>query len=164
MISVASQLHVLLLVLIATFFGAIIGLERERSNKPAGARTQSLVAGACALVVGAGAVVDQIYGLGDPTRAMHAVITGIGFLGAGIMTGAGEWAGRGITTATTVFTTAGIGAVVGLNMPITGFGATIIVLVALRLSRVIKKVRRNDMDEPVITETKVSDDWPDSES
>jgi hypothetical protein len=49
-------------------------------------------------------------------------------------------------------------------MPITGFGATIIVLVALRLSRVIKKVRRNDMDEPVITETKVSDDWPDSES
>ena len=160
-ISLLSQLHVLLLVLIATVLGSIIGLERERSLKPAGARTQALVAGASSLVVAAGAVINEAYGLGDPTRAMHAVITGIGFLGAGIMSGAGEWAGRGITTATTVFTTAGIGAVVGLNMPITGLGATIIVLLALRSANIIKKVnRRNDIDEPLDNHN-FNDDYPD---
>ena len=162
MISIASQFHIILNVLIAVLLGAVVGFERERSNKPAGARTQALVAGACALVVSAGAVVDTLHNYGDPTRAMHAVITGIGFLGAGIMSGAGEWAGRGITTATTVFTTAGIGSVVGLDMPIAALGATLIVIISLRLGHVLKKVRkRDDMDEPKNpNNTKVSDDWP----
>lgn len=157
MISVVDQLQVLLLVLIATILGGLIGYERERSNKPAGTRTQALVAGASSLVVSAGALVNEFYGLGDPTRAMHAVITGIGFLGAGIMSASGAWAGRGITTATTVFSTAGIGAVVGLNMPITGVGATLIVLSALRFNQFLGKIKKDDIDEPKDNK-KVSDD------
>lgn len=166
MVSLSGQFHILLMVLLAAILGALIGLERERANKPAGARTQSLVAAAASMVVSAGAVIDQIHNTGDPTRAMHAVITGIGFLGAGIMSGGGKWAGRGITTATTVFTTAAIGCIVGLDMPITGLGATVIVLISLRLGRILKKVvKRDDIDEPISRKDSiVSDDWLDEET
>ena len=151
MIGILSQLHILLNVAMALILGGIIGSERERSNKPAGARTQAIVAGAAALIVSVGAVVDSINHLGDPTRAMHGVITGIGFLGAGIMSGAGQFAGRGITTATTVFMTAGIGSVVGLGAPITALGTTLLVLLTLRLGTLINKniyPKKIDVDDP----------------
>ena len=81
-ISLGQQLTVLALTGVAAMCGALIGLERERSGKAAGLRTHMLVAAASAMATGAGAAFagDR----GDPTRVLHGVITGIGFLGSGV--------------------------------------------------------------------------------
>ena len=80
-----QQLEVFLDAAIAAILGSIIGWERDRAGKSAGPRTMALVACASASVVAIGSVLDINARYGDPTRAMHAIITGIGFLGAGLI-------------------------------------------------------------------------------
>ncbi len=71
-------------LLMATIAGGAVGLERETSNKSAGLRTNTLVAvGACIYVLIAGRVIDGSDG--DPTRIVGQIVTGIGFLGAGVI-------------------------------------------------------------------------------
>lgn len=129
-----EQFELILLVLFSGFLGALIGLERERSDKPAGTRTQALVCSASALIVGVGNILGSTSDFGDPARALQAVITGIGFLGAGTIVHSMDGAGRtaGITTAATVFATAGIGVAVGAGAPIAAAGGTLGILLTLR--------------------------------
>ena len=143
MIEISEQLHVLATVAYATILGAMIGFEREKADKPAGTRTQALVAGAAALIVATGAVVGSLSEFGDPTRSMHAVVTGIGFLGGSVIL-ASKRGVQGVTTAATVFTTAAIGASVGLGFHITAFGFVIIVVTVLRTGQVFNRMRKND--------------------
>jgi putative Mg2+ transporter-C (MgtC) family protein len=140
MLPAEAQLRILAMVALAAILGALIGLERQRSDKPAGTRTMALVTSACALIVGLGTVLDSVNEFGDPARALQAVITGIGFLGAGtiVQTVDGERRTAGITTAATVFATAGIGVAVGLNAPITAVGATVVMLAILRAGHVVE--------------------------
>ena len=76
-------------VLLARFFGGIIGFDREQANKLAGLRTHTLVAGAAALLVGVSSVMlEQVAPQAamvrsDPVRVIEAIITGISFIGAG---------------------------------------------------------------------------------
>jgi len=79
--------------------------------------------------------------IGDPTRALHAVVTGIGFLGAGLIftnTRAGSSGIGGVTTAATVFTTATVGVGVGLGFQVAAAGLTLVILVILRSTQVIE--------------------------
>lgn len=86
-----QQLGVLIKLVLAMFLGALIGLDREASNKPAGLRTHILVAGSTALLIAVAefAVSIQVNEMGenitrtDPIRIIDATILGIGFLGAG---------------------------------------------------------------------------------
>ena len=78
-IAIMDQLQVLLDAFVASVLGGLIGWERDRAGKSAGPRTMALVATAASMVVSIGVIVDRNAALGDPTRAMHAVITGIGF-------------------------------------------------------------------------------------
>ena len=98
----------------ATVLGAIIGVQRERSGKPAGVRTHALVAAGSALFVLAG----MEFGMaGDPlSRVIQGLVTGIGFLGAGAILKLEEKREiEGLTTAAGIWMTAGIGLAVGLG-------------------------------------------------
>jgi hypothetical protein len=90
-----AQLKIALQVRIAMTLGAVVGYDREASDKPAGLRTHMLVAGGAAPFVGLGAIIAQLYNntisgsriQTDPIRVFEAIITGISFLGAGVKRG-----------------------------------------------------------------------------
>ena len=126
--------------MIAAVLGSLIGWERDRAGKSAGPRTMALVGSASAAIVAIGAVVGAQAQFGDPTRALHAIITGIGFLGAGlIFTDKHSTGIQGVTTAATVFSTAAVGVAVGLGFQVVGAGLTLVILIILRSTHVIEK-------------------------
>jgi putative Mg2+ transporter-C (MgtC) family protein len=139
-IDIWLQLSVIIDAMIAAILGSLIGWERDRAGKSAGPRTMALVGSASAAIVAIGAVVGAQAQFGDPTRALHAIITGIGFLGAGlIFTDKHSTGIQGVTTAATVFSTAAVGVAVGLGFQIVGAGLTLIILIILRSTQVIEK-------------------------
>jgi putative Mg2+ transporter-C (MgtC) family protein len=98
----------------------------------------ALVGTAAAVVVGVGHILNIDAAFGDPTRSMHAVITGIGFLGAGLIFQQADRGAQGVTTAATVFATAAMGCAVGLGFQIVGAGLTVIILIVLRSSHAVE--------------------------
>ena len=139
-IDIWLQVSVIIDAMIAGVLGSLIGWERDRAGKSAGPRTMALVGSASAAIVAIGAVVGAQAQFGDPTRALHAIITGIGFLGAGlIFTDKHSTGIQGVTTAATVFSTAAVGVAVGLGFQVVGAGLTLIILIILRSTQVIEK-------------------------
>ena len=134
-----QQATVIVDAAIAAILGSIIGWERDRAGKSAGPRTMALVGTSAAGIVAIGAVLDKAANYGDPTRALHAIITGIGFLGAGLIFTNRSSGIQGVTTAATVFATASMGCAVGLGFQVAGVGMTIIILVILRSTQVLEK-------------------------
>lgn len=124
----------------AMILGAIVGLERETQDKPAGLRTHMLVAGAAALFVGLGDTVVSFYTVtlnaelvqADPVRILEAIITGVSFLGAGTIFRR-EDSVEGLTTAASVFFTTALGVSVALSRYVLAAGGTLLVLITLRL-------------------------------
>ncbi len=116
--AIADQLVIAGRTGIAALFGAVVGIERWRSGKEAGMRTHALVAAAAALAVGLGELVLDGQ-QGDAVRTLHAVLTGIGFIGAGAIIHS-EGRASGLTTAASVFNVAVIGAAVGLGAVVLG--------------------------------------------
>lgn len=144
-IDIWQQLTVIINSAIAAILGSIIGWERDRAGKSAGPRTMALVGAASSAVVAIGAVLGINAEFGDPTRAMHAVITGIGFLGAGLIFTNRSGGTQGVTTAATVFATAAMGVAVGLGFQVAGLGLTVIIFAILRSTQVLEAVpRRNE--------------------
>jgi putative Mg2+ transporter-C (MgtC) family protein len=132
--------------LVAALCGGLVGLERERKNKPAGFRTNILICLGSSIYMAIGLLVP---GETDPTRIAAQVVTGIGFLGAGciIQSGGGV---RGLTTAATIWVVAAIGIVAGAGYPILAFIATIIVIVTLAaLRRFERRLAQDGLDESV---------------
>ena len=84
-VELSQQLLVVINAAIAALLGSAIGWERDRAGKSVGPRTMALVGASAAAIVNIGQVLDVNAKFGDPTRAMHAIITGIGFLGAGLI-------------------------------------------------------------------------------
>jgi len=115
---------------LAALLGGAIGLEREYSHKPAGLRTNMLIALGSALFsilsveLGAGA--------GSPDRVAAQVVTGIGFLGAGAILRSGDHI-HGLTTAATIWVNAAIGMAAGLGSYTVATVAAAITLVVLAL-------------------------------
>lgn len=137
-INLWQQLSVIIDGAIAALLGSIIGLERDRAGKNAGPRTMALVGATSAIVVAIGGILDVNAKYGDPTRAMHAIITGIGFLGAGLIFTEKRGGVKGVTTAATIFATAGMGSAVGLGFQVVGVGFTFIVLIILRSTQFLE--------------------------
>lgn len=101
-------------ILAAMVGGFLIGIERELSKKSAGLKTNTLVSvGACAFVVISLNFVD--YTDTDVTRIIGQVVTGIGFLGAGVILKQGTDI-RGLTTAATVWCSSALGCLAGVGM------------------------------------------------
>lgn len=127
--SIADQVGLVLKVGLAAVLGGIIGWERDRAGKSAGIRTHMLVAAASALAVGLGELAVNAAQSGDPTRMMHAVFTGIGFIGGGMIWTSKKVMGPlGLTSAATILLVAGLGAAVGLGAPIVGAAVCLMAL------------------------------------
>lgn len=92
--------------------GAIVGLDRQLRGKSAGVRTSILICFSTALFVRLGASV--VTGVADPTRVIGQVVTGVGFLGAGVMLAKGRMI-LGVTTAAVIWMLAAIGATIGMG-------------------------------------------------
>lgn len=143
----------MLQVLVAVIAGSIVGFERELAGKRAGLRTHAVVAAGSALAVGIGELVVTRYGEGDPTRVFHAVITGIGFIGAGAILHT-KTSSAGLTTAATVFLVAVLGAVSAFGAPVLALLGSVLALLMLRglhiLERPVQRaVNRMNRHEPV---------------
>lgn len=133
-----SELWVLLDVFIAMILGGLVGLERERQQKPAGLRTHMLIAGAANVLVFLGISLSQtsismmddtVIGL-DPIRIIQAIIVGVSFIGAGTIfkSEKGGETVKYLTTAASILFSTSIGISVALNHYILAVGITLIVL------------------------------------
>lgn len=136
-----NTIEVFLKIILACFLGGIIGLERESVNRPAGFRTHILV------IVGSTIVmitnIELISILSDsatvsPGRFGAAVISGIGFLGAGTIIKEGSSV-KGLTTAASLWATACIGLAIGSGLYAVSISATIFVYLTLEVFPKLEK-------------------------
>lgn len=121
------------LLLLAVLLGGLVGWERERQERPAGLRTHILVCVGAALMTLVGDMIPN-----NGARLAAQIVTGVGFLGAGTIIRENNTADtpvRGLTTAASLWATAGVGIAVGLG----GLSAqlatvgTVIILLTLTL-------------------------------
>jgi putative Mg2+ transporter-C (MgtC) family protein len=142
-----NELWILLRLVVAALLGGVVGFEREYTGKHAGLRTHMLVAVGAAMFMSfmdllavesrplappgeAGNFRVQI----EPMAVVTAIVTGISFLGAGtIFTSNRHDKVKGLTTAASIWVTAAIGISVGLEHYVLAAGATLLVLLILRL-------------------------------
>lgn len=141
MIEAGEQLEIAGRIALAALLGAIIGLEREYRGYAAGVRTMALVTMGAALF----AEESFLFG-GDTARITAQIVTGIGFIGAGVIVRQGATV-RGITTAATIWAAAAIGVAVGAQVYILAIIATLIAVVLLELRIVTKNVRPGEREE-----------------
>ena len=140
-----DDLSILLRVLMACLLSGILGWERESAGKAAGLRTHILVGVAAVLFTVVGqfmAVSFRAYGdhvRFDAANLVGAIVTGISFLGAGmIFFKKGQSAVHGLTTAAGIVTTAAIGILVGLERYFLAAGSTAIVFFILRFVNIFE--------------------------
>ncbi len=133
----ASTVEVVVRLVVAMLIGALIGWDRERSDKPAGLRTHMLVAlgSASFTLLGfeVGGHLSPKSGEGfDPTRVLQGVIGGIGFLGAGsIIQNRGQVSG--LTTAASVWVAGALGSAAGVGAYVLAGATTVLAFVILTL-------------------------------
>jgi len=120
------ELEMILRLLLAAALGAIIGAQREWSQKPAGLRTLSLISVGAALF----AVISELGFLGGDTRIAAGVVTGVGFLGAGAILHR-QGGVEGLTTAAAMWVAAGIGLAAGAGLYLIASVITIVIVMIL---------------------------------
>lgn len=125
---------------ISLLLGACIGIEREIHNHPAGLRTFTLIsiASTLAMLVSIWVCQTNTHLInGDPGRIAAQVLTGVGFIGAGLII-KNSASISGITTAACVFVTSVIGLAVGVGMLLTGAAVTAATIILLVSSQFLK--------------------------
>jgi putative Mg2+ transporter-C (MgtC) family protein len=130
-LDLATQLDLLLRLTVGLMLAAVIGWERELQHMPAGFRTHSLVGLGAALFTVVSAFAFAGDGA-DPTRIAAQIVTGIGFLGGGVILHHGGTV-RGLTTAASLWTVAAIGMAAGAALYVVAVGGTVLAIVALEL-------------------------------
>lgn len=121
------ELEIFCQLLLATFLGAIIGLEREVKRKEAGLQTYSLVAlGTCLFTIVSFSLAKLLINF-DPSPILIAIGVGMGFIGAGTIF-RGEGKIEGLTTAAGLWVTAAIGLAIGTQFYFLAITATLLVL------------------------------------
>ncbi len=143
--------HLILRILVASVLGGILGLERDMRGRGAGLRTHLLVSAGAALFMilslsvanlGLSAPAD-VTKVTDPGRIAAQIITGIGFLGAGVIIKAG-FTIRGLTTAACLWVAAAIGMSAGAGRYGLAAGTTLLALLSLVALRLIEGFYRKD--------------------
>lgn len=125
----ASNIILVIKIIISIICGIIIGFERENRNKDAGTRTHGIVAlGSCLCMILSAYGFPESNNI-DPTRIAAQVVSGIGFLGAGIIFVRKDRNISGLTTAAGIWTTAIIAMVIGSGMILLGVLSTFLVII-----------------------------------
>lgn len=137
-----STLTEVALLLLAFVLSALIGIERERNHKSAGLRTHILVGLGAAVftlvsIYGFGAVLGPHVSL-DPSRIAAGIVSGIGFLGAGVIF-VRQNIVNGLTTAASIWMTAAIGMATGAGMVIIAVAATGLHLLTVSVLTVVAR-------------------------
>ena len=163
-----SPYEIIFKLLLGALLGGVIGFERQTHGRPAGFRTQLLVCVACVLIM----IISESYYIQssvrpefvriDPTRVAAGAMTGVGFLGAGVILKTGVSI-QGLTTAACIWIVSAIGLAIGAGQyvaGITGFVITFFSLWFLRLMEIkiptmaykyVTVVTDNSGDEKAIT-------------
>jgi putative Mg2+ transporter-C (MgtC) family protein len=135
----AEHIEMILRLLAALASGALVGYERSFHGRPAGLRTHVLVCLASAVLMLVTVYEDEwVRTPGesrlDPTRMAQGIMTGIGFLGAGVIVKEGLTV-RGLTTAASIWITAAIGVLAGVGLYLPMVAAVILTLIVLSVFR-----------------------------
>jgi len=141
--SLISFLDTLVSLTAAFILGSLIGLERQYRQRTAGLRTNALVAVGAAIFVD---IANNLNGAGSAAHVIAYVVSGVGFLGAGvIMREQGNV--RGINTAATLWGSAAIGASAGADLIMEAILGTVFVLAANTLLRpIVNRINRQPLD------------------
>lgn len=160
----STYIEIISRLLLALAAGGVIGLERAFHGRPAGIRTHSLVCVSSALLMLLTYYQWEILKempietiRVDPTRMAQGIMTGIGFLGAGVIMRE-KLSIRGLTTAASIWMVASIGIMVGMGFHIAAFSAVAITLIVLsffskiegsmptrRFGRLMVRFKRSDV-------------------
>ncbi len=144
-------LEIFLRLAAALVAGGIIGYERERDSQPAGLRTHMILALGAALVMILSVNIGIKFG-SDPARLAAQVVSGIGFLGAGAILRFG-FNVKGLTTASTLWTTAMVGMAIGYGYYLVSLFTVVITIIVLTLvERFEKKFVRVNVIRTVVVD------------
>jgi putative Mg2+ transporter-C (MgtC) family protein len=130
--SLSSDFETVFRILLACFLGGLIGWERERHRNivSAGIRTYGAISlGSCAF-----GILSTVLYAGDPTRIAAQVVTGIGFLGGGIIFRQGDYV-TGLTTAATLWATAAVGLSISFGFYLVGTFTALLIFLLLYMPR-----------------------------
>jgi putative Mg2+ transporter-C (MgtC) family protein len=108
----SNEVFMILRILLATALGGIIGFQREKAGKAAGLRTHMLICIGSALFT-----IISIYGFSSfPAQVAAGIVAGVGFIGAGAILSTREGTVHGLTTAASIWMSAGIGMAAGAGL------------------------------------------------
>ena len=129
-----TQWEIIGRIALAAILGGVIGLEREYRGYPAGVRTMALVC------MGSAIFADMSRRYGGDDRIAAQIVSGIGFLGAGLIFREG-YSVKGVTTAATIWTVAAIGVALGIEAYIVATAGSVLAVALLELAPLTKKIR-----------------------
>ncbi len=129
----ADQLEIVARVLLAAALGALMGLERELRGMPAGVRTIALV------TMGSTLFTEMSRLSSSEDRIAAGIVTGIGFLGAGVIFREG-YTVKGITTAATIWGAAAVGMAVGRELYLVALLGAVLVFMLLEARPVVRAI------------------------
>lgn len=137
-----SSNDIALRLIASAILGGIVGFEREKHNQPAGFRTHLILCLGSSLITLVSIYMSEAFGNSknsDPTRIAAQVVTGVGFLGAGAILRFGASI-KGLTTAASLWTIAGIGMGIGAGFYYGSILATLIIILALAILGKLEKL------------------------
>lgn len=130
------EIEIVMRFLLAALWGGIVGMEREYHGKSAGFRTMIMISiGACFFTI----MSKQIGGTVNGDRIASNIVTGIGFLGAGVIFRGGENRVSGITTAATIWAVAAIGMGIGAGHYFAAAVACVLIIFVLAILPYVEK-------------------------
>ncbi|QPC85207.1 MgtC/SapB family protein [Phototrophicus methaneseepsis] len=133
--SLEQEVLAIVQLVLAAVFSGLIGMDRERRDKSAGFRTHMLAGiGACLFTI----LSLQAFPEADTSRVAASVVSGIGFLGAGVIVKRGGTT-HDLTTAASVWSTAAVGMAVGAGAYVLAAGGTVVIWVVLEIVRRFSK-------------------------
>ena len=133
-IDAEMEAEIILRVFVAAVLGGGIGLQRGLAKKPAGIRTHALICLGAALFTSLAEGFETVTGF-DPSRIAAGVVTGIGFVGAGVILRSETGRIEGVTTAASIWATAAVGVAIGTGLYLVGIFAAVLsgTIMAVRL-------------------------------
>ena len=131
------EIDIITKLVLAAFLGGVVGFQRELHGNPAGTRTQSLICmGAALFTLLPAALLDT-----DLLRLAGGVVTGVGFLAAGIIFRS-QNSTHGLTTAAEVWVIAAVGIAIGIGRYYAAIVATIIILIILGPLKAVENIEK----------------------